>query len=293
MKHKTHAFTLIELLVVISIIALLIGILLPALGAARLTAKRLADSSNLRQFVVANTALAVDNDGRYAHPDTNFQPADTASLSQTSDSLRRAPTTGWLRWDVAQTLMNSYGLPPVAFGCNSYVEFEDIDFDADAQAAAGYTNLTSDPTENKQWIRWAVYAGKYPEDSQGNPAGGSLVDVDTRETVVFPQGLDDQADSEVIVACYQHISAAAWGCDLPHLNGSNESIARNFEGDPSPLKIGITRTVQWDRIEDIYRPDGIYMGFRDGSVAWQARDTWQQFISSTGASNAYFYVTER
>ena len=61
---KNEGFTLIELLVVVSIIALLVSILLPALGRAREQAKRTVCASNLRQWGMIHFQYAADNDGK-------------------------------------------------------------------------------------------------------------------------------------------------------------------------------------------------------------------------------------
>lgn len=92
-NRKRNAFTLIELLVVIAIIALLIGLLLPALGKARQRANELKDSTQIRSLLQALVIFAGNNNDDYPLPsriDRNNTTIDGTALG----SSREKDTTG-------------------------------------------------------------------------------------------------------------------------------------------------------------------------------------------------------
>ncbi len=70
--YKRNGFTLIELLVVISIIALLIGLLLPALSAAKRSAINAKCLTNLKSMAIASHAYGMDNEGHFLPGDSRY-----------------------------------------------------------------------------------------------------------------------------------------------------------------------------------------------------------------------------
>ncbi|MEM1210922.1 MAG: DUF1559 domain-containing protein [Planctomycetota bacterium] len=141
--YRTRGFTLIELLVVISIIALLIGILLPVLTSARAAGRSANCLSNLRQVGIGTSIYANDheylpfgfyretgsptNDDstswhrliRNAFGNSGFTIADTSGLSQSEFSMFQCPSslygTGTLHYSANPNVLidsNQNGAPP-------------------------------------------------------------------------------------------------------------------------------------------------------------------------------------
>ena len=169
---EKNAFTLIELLVVISIIALLLGVLLPSLNKARQQAGKLVCSSNMRQMGITLYTYCMENKDRL--PDSSCHTAH--------------PDQYWLK------ILSHYTREKLLFRCPSDKAKHFIDWDKP---------LNEQPTDS----RWSSFALNALLDSQCPQYGGRYNVV---KAIRKPQNCIYAAESPPSWTNYDHVHPEGW-----------------------------------------------------------------------------------
>ncbi|MEM1026824.1 MAG: DUF1559 domain-containing protein [Planctomycetota bacterium] len=138
--NRHSGFTLIELLVVISIIALLIGLLLPALGAARAASRNVACLSNIKQMGIGLYVYSEENNGSLPYglsggEDNVFNPNDGDNSDWGLDILNVMNGTSYKTWDEEGQAGSVQGGTSNLFACPAGLPQND-DFNRTRQYAA-------------------------------------------------------------------------------------------------------------------------------------------------------------
>lgn len=133
--RRDHGFSLVELLVAIAILAVLIGLLVPALSSASRRGLVTKDKSQLRQLQVAHLAYATDHNGAFidvglthgALPDQDIAWINTLEAYYQTVAVLQSPLDASPHWPSGE---GGRGVPiegttdrfrRTSYGCNNFL----------------------------------------------------------------------------------------------------------------------------------------------------------------------------
>ncbi len=247
MVKNKNAFTLIELLVVISIIALLVSILMPALSHARKQAQRTLCYSNQRQCAMVCHMYA--NDNLDWVPQGNIHPdEDTPEY--------------WNETNFASCLSicEDYDIDQNHAICGDWMKKIDEFFYEPPKTDDGfYLGGTS--------IGFIYYGRRY--DRPGTTFSPVMQNGKTYRSISKTSDGNSKISSPTLLACYHWdtiSTGGSWGAKIPHLqSGSARYLPPETEELPEiqGLAIGLldtsTKWVKWDELSWFEQNESVRM----------------------------------
>lgn len=220
--RRLRGFTIVELLVVISIVALLISILLPALGSARDAARNALCSNQLRQIYVGGLAYSVDHSNRM--PPVTDDALQTSWIIDPGGRFAEA----YLQQDVEQ--YGTFG------GINARMR--------------SMSNIFRCPFVSNELLHWSLEAADRAS-SQYVFTGFALWDKDKRE--VYRHTRTDVITHEVTMAhdlvhATSTTSSKGYNSHADNITPGGEPVGGNYLfGDGA---------VQWETPSGLWTPNG-------------------------------------